>query len=600
MQNAETILSILGKQATNDNHEFRRLYRLLFNPDLYLLAYQKLSAKPGNMTRGVDNKTIDGFKKEWIHTTIELLREEKYYPKPVRRVYIPKKNGKRRPLGIPTFIDKLVQEVIRLILEAIYEPSFSENSHGFRPKRSCHTALYQIKKTGKGTNWVIEGDITGCFDNINHARLLQLLNIKIKDGRFIELIRRFLKAGYFEFNIKKNSYSGTPQGGIISPILANIYLHEFDTFMGKVCAKYSKGIGKRTNPEYHRLVCNRYYYLKTGRKHEAIELRKQILKTPSKDEMDPNFLRVKYVRYADDFLILIIGSKQLANTIKSKVALFLKNELQLELNQEKTLITHLATKRVAFLGYEITKTQENSLRKKNSLGHSKRAFNGTIQLLVPTQVITEQLKQFRGNNKAISHTSRIWMPVEEIVQRYTAEIRGLYQYYCLATNVSTQLSRFQYYHYYSMAKTIARKEKSSVKKVHAKYGIPVDRKDRPGTRNLIGFKYRNSKGEICSFTYYNGGLKWKETPSSQVMEALPVNSLGGQLIQRLNKSHCELCGNKEENLEVHHVRKLKDIKKKYAKRGAVAPKWVLQMSWINRKTLVVCHSCHINIHNGTL
>lgn len=166
------------------------------------------------MTPGVDSDTIDGFNKKQVAKLIELLKMEKYQPKPVRRSYIPKKNGKMRPLGIPTFTDKLVQEVVRQMLEAIYEPIFCNTSHGFRPNRSCHIALYQVKSTCKGTNWVIEGEITACFENVDHEILIGVLSKKIQDGRLLELIRRFLKAGYFEFEEKHNSLSGTPQGGL--------------------------------------------------------------------------------------------------------------------------------------------------------------------------------------------------------------------------------------------------------------------------------------------------------------------------------------------------------------------------------------------------
>lgn len=265
MQNAETVLSILKQKSKHDEqYVFERIYRNLFNEDFFIRAYQKIYAKEGNMTPGIDNNTIDGFSKKKIAKLIELLKMERYQPKPVRRTYIPKKNGKMRPLGIPTFTDKLVQEVVRQILEAIYEPIFRDTSHGFRPNRSCHTALHQVKSTCKGTNWVIEGDITSCFEKIDHNILLGILSKKIRDGRILELIRRFLKAGYFEFKEKYNSLSGTPQGGIISPILANIYLHEFDKYMEELVKTYSKGKQKRVNPDYHSLNTKRWKANKKG------------------------------------------------------------------------------------------------------------------------------------------------------------------------------------------------------------------------------------------------------------------------------------------------------------------------------------------------
>jgi group II intron reverse transcriptase/maturase len=200
MQRAEVVLSILSQKATQKKeYVFDRLYRNLFNPDFYLLAYNNIYANEGNMTAGTDAETIDGFNINQVDALITTLRQETYRPKPVRRAYIPKKNGKRRPLGIPSFTDKLVQEVVRMLLQAIYEPVFKDSSHGFRPGRSCHTALMQIKTTCKGTNWAIEGDIEGFFDNIKHDQLLQILARRIADGRFLNLIGKFLKAGYMEF-----------------------------------------------------------------------------------------------------------------------------------------------------------------------------------------------------------------------------------------------------------------------------------------------------------------------------------------------------------------------------------------------------------------
>ena len=350
MQKAETVLSILKQKSKQDeSHRYDRIYRNLFNEDFFLRAYQKIHAKQGNMTPGTDGTTIDGFSRKQISQLIELLKWERYQPKPVRRTYIPKKNGKMRPLGIPAFADKLVQEVVRQILEAIYEPIFSDNSHGFRPNRSCHTALYQIKSTCRGTNWVIEGDITGCFDHIDHEILLKILSKKIDDGRFLELIRKFLKAGYLEFNQKYNSLSGTPQGGIISPILANIYLHEFDKFMEGISAEYTKGKQRRPYREYQILQYKRNRAKKKGNQEQADEYLRQMQNIPALDPMDKNYQRVKYVRYADDFVVCIIGSKATANEIKERIAGFMQKELHLELSRENTKITNLSDKRVRFL-----------------------------------------------------------------------------------------------------------------------------------------------------------------------------------------------------------------------------------------------------------
>jgi len=603
MQKAEVILSLLSEKAKKDeNYVFQRLYRNLFNYDLYLLAYNNIHSREGNMTAGIDERTIDGFNTELIHNIIEKMKNETYHPKPVLRKYIPKKNGKLRPLGIPAFQDKLVQEVVRLILQAIYEPMFFISSHGFRPGKSCHTALHQIKSTCRGTNWVIEGDIKGFFDNIDHDILLNLLTKKINDGRFIELIKRFLKAGYFEFKQVKQSLSGTPQGGIISPILANIYLHELDKFMDEIVNKYSTSSQRKKSKEYMKLYGRRSRAKAKGdiaKANENLNLMKSI---PVLDPMDPDYIRVKYVRYADDFVVCIIGSKSLATEIREKIKVFLAEHLKLELNLEKTLITNLGDSRVRFLGYEIAKSNDNSIQTKNSMGIKKRSVNGTIQLLVPGDVINNKLKPFVRNGKSVHHNARINLPVLDIINQYNAEIRGLYNYYSLATDVSTKIGKFKFYHYYSLAKTLARKDKSTVAKVIKKYGIDVKRKDGFGTRKVIGATYTNKNGEIKTLTYFNESLKKADTPlTHEVDNPKLIIPSRHQLIDRLNKGECELCGFKDNDIkkfEVHHVRKLKDIKNKYAKRGKSIPKWVLTMSSMNRKTLIVCKDCHTKIHNG--
>lgn len=601
MQNANTILSILNQNSVrNKQYVFDRLYRNMFNPDFFMEAYRKMYAKPGNMTVGTDGETIDGFKKSKVDELITKLRNEQYYPVPVRRVYIPKKNNrkKKRPLGIPSFEDKLVQEVIRKMLEAIYEPIFLDASHGFRPNRSCQTALHQIKSTCRGTKWVVEGDITGCFDNVDHDILLKILSRKIHDGRFLELIRRFLKAGYFEFHQVKNSLSGVPQGGIISPILSNIYMHEFDTYMEELAKKLSRGKKKKPNPAYRKLDGRRSYCLQKGWYEEAEELIQKMRKLPTKDQMDGDYTRVKYIRYADDFVICVDGNKEMAEQIKHDVTLFLRENLKLELSAEKTLITNLKDERVRFLGYEFSKSHDDTIIKKGSTGIKRRTVNETIQLLVPAEVINRHIRQFTENGKAASFKPRVNLPMLDIINEYNSEIRGLYNYYSLATDVSVKLNKFKYYHYWSLLKTIAHKEKSTTTQVTAKYGIDVPRKVGTGTRKLVGVRYKTKTGEHV-MTYFNESLKKVDEPNTALSDKYcPDVMTGRQLINRLNANVCELCGTKEGEFEVHHVRKLKDIKDKYKRHGKAMPGWLLIMSQIRRKTLIVCENCHHSIHAG--
>ncbi|MDR7871401.1 MAG: group II intron reverse transcriptase/maturase [Tissierellaceae bacterium] len=602
MQKAELVLTMLSeKSRVNPDYKFNRLYRNLFNEDFYLRAYGKIYNKEGNLTEGTDGRTIDGFSIERIYKLIEELKTEKYKPKPVKKVNIPKTSGETRPIGIPSFDDKLVQEIVRQILEAIYEPNFNDNSHGYRPNRSPHTALYQIKKTCRGASWVIKGDIDNFFDNIDHEKLLDILKERIDDGRFINLIDKFLKAGYMEYKHKYETWSGTPQGGIISPILSNIYLDKLDSFLDYIILNNTLGDIRSDNKEYARLNGKRHYAKKTGNIEVAEEYLKAMRKMNRLDPMDENFRRVKYIRYADDFLVFVWSSKEVTIDIKDKIRDFLSSELRLNLNEEKALVTNLGDKNVRFLGYEISKSKDNN-KLTNVNGVKKRTVNGTIQLLVPSDVITEKLKPFTKNGKSIHHNARINLPILDLINQYNSEIRGLYYYYNLATDVSTKIGKFRYYHYYSLAKTIARKEKSSVKKVIDKYAINVNLKQKTGTRKIIGVKYNTPEGEKV-LTYFNESLSKQNSPSSYVKDTIyEVYENRCQLIDRLNANKCELCGYKGDTkeFEVHHIRKLKDIKQKYSKRGSNIPEWVLTMSRMNRKTLVLCIKCHKNLHNGNL
>ena len=228
MQPTMEILERIKKNSKENKDEvFTRLYRYMLRPDLYYIAYKNLYANNGAATEGVNNDTADGFSEEKIIKIIDSLRNESYQPKPSRRTYRKKANGKMRPLGIPTFTDKLVQEVLRMILEAVYEPVFMDCSHGFRPNRSCHTALKDLKHQFHGTRWFIEGDIKGCFDNIDHQTLIGVIGNKVKVARLHKLIWKFLKVGYMEEWEYHSTYSGAPQGGIISPLFANIYLNDW-------------------------------------------------------------------------------------------------------------------------------------------------------------------------------------------------------------------------------------------------------------------------------------------------------------------------------------------------------------------------------------
>jgi group II intron reverse transcriptase/maturase len=300
MQSAETVLEVLRERGRR-GLPCDELYRQLFNPQLYLLAYGRIYSNKGAMTPGPDAETADGMSMGKIERIIDALRHERYRFRPVRRHYIPKKDGKKRPLGMPSWSDKLLGEVIRLLLEAYYEPQFSEHSHGFRPARGCHTALREVANTWTGTTWFIEGDISRCFDELDHSVMLQTLGEKIHDHRLLRLISQMLAAGYLEDWVWGATLSGAPQGGVLSPCLSNIYLDRLDKFVETtLMPEYTRGVRRKPNPEHRRITGAISRARRRGDRAAVRELRKQQRRLPSSDPSDPGYRRLRYVRYADD------------------------------------------------------------------------------------------------------------------------------------------------------------------------------------------------------------------------------------------------------------------------------------------------------------
>ncbi|MEF3309383.1 reverse transcriptase domain-containing protein [Paenibacillus sp. GYB004] len=604
MRDPKVVLTNLAEHSHDQVYEYRRIYRNLYNPEFFLRAYRSIYAKEGNMTEGSDGKTIDGMSTERINNIIDQIKDESYQPKPARRTYIPKKNGSKRPLGIPSIDDKLVQEVVRDILTSIYEASFSPNSHGFRPNLSCHTALLQIKHTFVGTKWFVEGDIKSFFDNIDHHVLVALLRKRIKDEKFINLIWKFLKAGYLEDWRFHRTHSGTPQGGIISPILANIYLNELDKYMEEFKEKFDVGKVRRANPNW-RYYQGKLYRLKKlhkdtwpsytrKQKDEIIAYKKELEKLrdphPFSDAMDSGYKRMQYVRYADDFLIGIIGSKKDADLIKKDVADFLKNRLNLELSQDKTLITHNDSK-VRFLGYDIGIVKDNT-SKKGKDGTKNKVYNMRPELFVPSGLVRNKLLQLRvlrikqsGQWSAVHRSEFVNHDDLEIISQYNSEIRGLYEYYKLARNVYS-LQSFKYIMEYSMYKTFANKYKSSISKIITKYSINGE----------FGIVYSTKRGIKTRFLY-NEGFKRDLTSSAASLNIDNMQnpfqySSRGSLIERLLARKCEWCGREDISLEMHHIKKLKDLKGKKT--------WEKFMIARHRKTIALCKDCHVSLHAGKL
>jgi len=404
MQKAEVVLGVLRERGRK-GLPLTQLFRQMFNRDLYLLAYGNIYSNQGAMTPGVSEETADGMSEGKIDQIIEEMQRERYRFSPARRVYIPKKNGKLRPLGLPSWSDKLVGEVVRLLLEAIYEPRFSGRSHGFRKGRGCHTALREIRETWTGTVWFIEGDISDCFGSFGHEILLGMLAEKIHDQRFLRLIKHMVKAGYLEDWRYDDALSGVPQGGVVSPILSNIYLHKLDEFVEQeLIPQYTRGAQRAANPAYRQVDALLRRARRRGDRAQARSLALQFRTLPSTDPMDPGYRRLRYLRYADDHLLGFTGSKAEAEEIKARLARFLRETLGLELNAAKTLITHARTQPARFLGYEIV-VQHSSTK----IARNRRSVNGRIALRVPSDVVRAQCARYRQHaNRGTGPGCRTW------------------------------------------------------------------------------------------------------------------------------------------------------------------------------------------------
>jgi group II intron reverse transcriptase/maturase len=461
------------------------LFRLLTCRLLWTEGLERIKRNKGAQTPGIDGSSVLGLGETDIEALIQALMEGSYRPMPVRRVYIPKTNGKLRPLGIPTAKDRLVHEVVRSILNRIYEPIFSDHSHGFRKGRSCHTALTEIRKTWTGVKWLVEVDVKGYFDNIDHTVLLELLERRIDDKKFLSLIRSMLRAGFLEQWRFNETHSGTPQGGIASPLLANIYLHELDVFVEQYKANFNKGDKRSINREYRswslkakRLRARVNEARAAGREEEATlllakhdECRARMQEVPSVDPMDPNFKKLVYVRYADDFLLGVIGSKEDARCLMRSVEAFLTDNLKLEVSSEKSGIRH-ASKGAGFLGYDVWKRDgSRKMTKHVKDGHSglQRFGSGAIKLGVPHSKVQAFAKRHGYGHldlcRGIHRAHLLRRDDASIAELYNSEIRGFANYYALAYDVKRKIRKLYLIWQASLFKTLAAKHRTTTTRV---------------------------------------------------------------------------------------------------------------------------------------
>jgi group II intron reverse transcriptase/maturase len=588
MRSAETVLGIIRDRGRR-GLPLEDLYRQLFNRDLYLLAYGKIARNAGALTPGATAETVDGMSLAKIDATTDAVRHERYRWTPVRRTYIEKKGStKKRPLGILTWSDKLLQEVLRLLLEAYYEPQFRPTSHGFRPGRGCHTALGEIYHRWVGTKWFIEGDISGCFDSLAHDVLVTILREKIHDNRVLRLIAGLLTAGYLEEWRYHATLSGSPQGSGLSPLLANIYLDRLDTFVETtLLPAYNRGKRRRANPAWVRVRGRRLRLERQGQIDQARVLRRQMQRVPSLDPTDPAYRRLRYLRYADDWLLGFSGPRHEAEEIKRRIGAFLHDELKLELSEPKTLITHARTEAARFLGYDVVVLHND--RKHDRRGH--RSINGQIGLRVPADVVQAKCGRYRRHGQPVHRTELLHDTPYSIVAQYQQEYRGVVAYYQLAYNLH-QLNRLRWTMERSLTQTLACKLRISVRSVYRRYRAQVQTDQGPRVGLRVTVERREDKPPLVA-TW--GGLPLVHRTAA-VLDDDPPRIWGSrtELEQRLLAQTCERCGS-QDRIQVHHVRALKDLRRKGR---ADKPDWVKIMAARQRKTLVTCQACHAAIHAG--
>lgn len=580
MQNAEMVLNVLRERGRR-GLPCNELYRQLFNPSLYLLAYGRIYSNDGAMTPGSCGETADAMSLAKIDRIVDAMRYERYRFQPARRVYIPKKNGRRRPLGLPSWSDKLVGEVVRLLIEAYYEPRFSDRSHGFRPNRGCHTALSEVATTWTGTTWFIEGDIADCFGSLDHGVMLSILAEYIHDNRFLRLIKQMLQAGYLEDWEYHATLSGAPQGGVASPILSNIYLDRLDRFVETVLIpQYTRGVGRAPSRAYHRISAAIKRAHRRGDRIAARRLRVERRGMSGWDTHDPEYRRLRYSRYADDHLLGFIGPKAEAEQIKQRLAQFLHDDLKLDLSQDKTLITHARTQAAKYLGYEVT-VQHSQCRPR---------VNGSIWLRVPRTVITAKIAPYLERGQPERRKELMSWDDHAIISTYDAEYRGVVQYYLLAGDVS-KLKRLRWVAETSMLKTLAAKHRSTVTKMARKYKAKIVTPYGPRTCYQAIVARPGRKPLVARF----GGIPLKRQKKAVVNDRppAPITTRRKELVIRLTAGQCEWC-QRRGPVETHQVRKLADLNKP----GRPQPAWAQLMARKRRKTLVVCADCHKVIHAG--
>jgi group II intron reverse transcriptase/maturase len=617
-------LNALAKLKTS--MKAKSLWALVNEPDLWVAAYKKLATSPGSLTRGGDHTTIDGYSMKILNLLREDVFEGKYRIGLTRRVYIPKPQGGLRPLGVPVFRDRVVQEVFRSILEAVFEPRFSPNSHGFRPGRSQHTCMRQIRRDFRGTKWFIEGDISKCFDEINHTTLRKQLGVHIQDNRFIKAIYQGIKTKVLMPDRKiQDIHTGTPQGGICSPLLSNIALNQLDRFMSRLQRRIERGAKRKQNPKYTQAFYLTNKAKRDGNPSVAAHYRRISREVPYGVPADPNFARLKYVRYADDFLVGVIGSYELTCRVKELINRFLRNRLSLRLNELKTLITRAKGNTIPFLGFRIQHGPTIAMRfwrRYQGKWRSIRSLrDGDIRLLVDQEKVIRKLAENKFCDKAGKPKPNfryLGDPQSYTVSKVSNIIRGIDNYYKIANNRRQATSRILNIVRSSVVKMFAAKFKlRTQRKVYAKAGKDLSRplqakQQTVGATDAQAKAWAEEAGGRLSgpmsklpFVRYADipkpvltPLSARWAPNRNTLEQIGTNRhshmdylntlrVRSGLGRTALEAECAMCGSAQ-FVEMHHIRSLKDLK------GRTAAERIMIAS--NRKVIPLCWTCHKKHH----
>lgn len=607
---------ILAKHWINCKNNPERIFNDLKGylklDNIWFAAYLKIKANNGSKSVGPDNLGINSLTKKRILELKQYVLNNQYEWTGVKRIMIPKpgKPNKFRPLGIPSINDRLVQEVIKMIIEPIFEMNFNDNSFGFRPNRDCQLALKYLNTKMKDSIWFVEGDIKSYFDTIDHKILMSIITKRIQDPIILKLIKTGLKARVFQDNKVFTPEIGTPQGGILSPLLSNIYLDLLDKYMDKIYLEYLGSVksgNRQKNPVYNLLM--RTDNKKFVYRHEI----------PRNNPHQADYISVKYVRYADDFLIGVNGSRSLAVEIKDKVSKFLKDELNLILSEEKTQITHISN-RIPFLGY---------LFGRNSYVVRQRYYSKIVnrRITIPTlyvdmNKVIQRLKEkgfCDGSGKPLPCFRFLRYPQSETNNKINMIIRGLCNWWSIANNRKQATARMAYILRYSIAKVYAAKFKlKTVARVFKIGGNDLMKPIGNTKKSAVGV-IDNQKTKIKPVLYdkywkipERKGSKllnnWKpeylKSLESNDVESFikhiteskmsnPLKSMGWRLQKSLfhQGAPCTICGSFED-VQMHHLKSIKSMKKSSNELANI-------IRAIESPQIALCRKHHLEIHKGS-